>query len=295
LVHFLHLERKQKQQTHMSKWKKINGVDMDDLRSARKSLHIVVQLVSLLPRNLLPHDPTDGTASLEWNKSNKSLESINVSNEVGLPVRVGLSFKKFELYIGGSGGIIAALEMRGKTALEAFEWLKTELGKLDFNSDKLTLNLPYELAEFDTSKTLEIKTKSNKEYTRLYGNTFRVLKKLIPSWENAFEIRCWPHHFDLARIIPLETDAEGESTKSIGIGLSPGDETIDEPYLYINVWPQLEWELLNKHPLPSGHWNKTSWSGAIFTYTELIAMPDQGKSFERFIKTAISAIENELK
>jgi hypothetical protein len=57
----------------------------------------------------------------------------------------------------------------------------------------------------------------------------------------ASEVRCWPHHFDLGSLIVVETSADGELTKSIGIGLSPGDEAHAEPYFYVS--PFERWAL----------------------------------------------------
>jgi len=49
-------------------------------------------------------------------------------------------------------------------------------------------------------------------------------------------VRCWPHHYDLATLFVLE-EGDPETVRSIGLGLSPGDESYAEPYFYCTPWP----------------------------------------------------------
>lgn len=279
----------------MSKWKKLKGIDLSVLRDNRKSLHHAVQLVGAVPRNLLPHDPTDGTASLQWNTSLNSLESIPVTNPVGLQIAVGFRFKTFFLYMSSTGTQIDWFDMKGKSANEGLYWIKEKLEKLLFPFEEISFNLPYKIENFNTIRPLGASEQALKEYAKLYRNSHRTLAKMAPKWENAYDVRCWPHHFDLATLVPIKTDKDGEILESIGIGFSPGDEGIDEPYLYVNVWPKIEADLLSKHDLQIGQWNSEAWCGAVLTYSELLQASDQQTSFVGFIESATQAINIELK
>ncbi|MFY0600716.1 MAG: hypothetical protein JXR03_13670 [Cyclobacteriaceae bacterium] len=279
----------------MSNWKNINGIDLETLKSNRKSLHQAVQIVSTLPRNVLPHDPTDATASLVWNTKTNGLESIPVPNPKGIDIRAGLAFHSFSLYISENGDIISSFALEGKSIIEGFGWLKKELAKADIPTEKLNLDLPYEIEKYDYSKVLSVDYSSLKEYAFLYDNTLHVLTSLVEKYENAFDIRCWPHHFDLATLIPVELDEKDEIVKSIGIGLSPGDEGVEEPYVYVNVWPNVDFAVLSQNQLPAGHWNAEGWSGAVLTYTELLKATDQQESFSGFIDQSLSVISSNIK
>lgn len=278
----------------MSKWTNIDGTDLKTLKQTRRALHQAIQLVSIFPRNILPHDPTDGTASLIWNKEAKSLQSIPVQNSNGLEVCTGLSLSNFQLYLSAADTKICSISMEGKSTNEGLAWLKEELNKLAFETDNLSLDLPYQIEDYDFSQQLSVDQKALNEFLSLYKNTNSILKKEVKKWEKAFDIRCWPHHFDLATLIPIEVDKAGEIVKSIGVGLSPGDESIDEPYLYVNVWPTVSEDSLNRHQLPSGHWNTKGWSGAVLTYSELLKQEDQHFSFTEFSGLAIQKILVEL-
>ena len=76
------------------------------------------------------------------------------------------------------------------------------------------------------------------------------------------------------------------------MGLSPGDEGINEPYLYVNVWPNVDG--LEKHQLPVGHWNKEGWSGAVLTLSQLLDQSNQEKSFNDFTREAMKCISKEI-
>lgn len=67
-------------------------------------------------------------------------------------------------------------------------------------------------------------------------------------------VRCWPHHFDIATLHML-----GDG-KTIGIGLSPGDDSIRDPYWYVNLWPYPHPSRLQ--PLQFGMWFTEGWTGA---------------------------------
>lgn len=276
----------------MSNWNKIVDVDLAALNNTRKVLHQAVQIVGAVPRHVLPHDPTDTSSSLIWNEKMKGLQSISISTEKGVDLHVGLSFDDFSLYILKVDKIIDSFQMDGRSTHAGLAWIKSTLNGLGVDSEKISLDLPYEVESYDYSQSLTSDSAALNEFSRLYSNTYGLLSTIAERWGKAYDIRCWPHHFDLATLIPVETDKEGEILKSIGVGLSPGDEGINEPYLYVNVWPNVEG--LEKHQLPAGHWNKEGWSGAVLTYSQLLAQPNQEESFQGFAQTAMECILGEI-
>jgi hypothetical protein len=55
-----------------------------------------------------------------------------------------------------------------------------------------------------------------------------VQRQMIGHELTASDVRCWPHHFDLATLISFPT-RETDVTGYVGAGLSPGDEYYNEP------------------------------------------------------------------
>lgn len=73
----------------------------------------------------------------------------------------------------------------------------------------------------------------------------------------------WPGHFDPA----IE---EGDEDHRGSYGASPGDHTIDEPYLYVSVWWPDRLNIDNDDP----HWNAPSFVGSILKLSDFPADTD---------------------
>ncbi len=106
-------------------------------------------------------------------------------------------------------------------------------------------------------------------------------------------MRVWPHHFDVGSVLPLGAQ-QGEDAPSIGIGLSPGDEGIAEPYFYSTLWPAPDTESLP--PLPAGgRWNRDGWTGAVLTGSAITAAGDgavQAAEAGAFLTSAVEVLRD---
>ena len=71
--------------------------------------------------------------------------------------------------------------------------------------------------------------------------------------------RCWPHHFDIAALFTLDPSTAADA-RSVGIGLSMGDASYAEPYLYCNPWPVPTQLSAAAEPL---HWHTTDFTSLI--------------------------------
>jgi hypothetical protein len=91
----------------------------------------------------------------------------------------------------------------------------------------------------------------------------------------------------IAVLAALERDADREATRTIGIGLSPGDEAIDEPYWYVSHWPAVA--AARAPTLPAGQWTTEGFTGGLLRGSEVTARPDPRARVEAFLKAAIEA------
>ena len=89
-------------------------------------------------------------------------------------------------------------------------------------------------------------------------------------------VRLWPEHFDLG----LSMDAT--PTARVNLGASPGDDEIDEPYLYLAPWGGARPEAV-----PDGYWNASF--GAALTYGEVAAAHDPTTAALRFWRAGLEA------
>jgi hypothetical protein len=87
----------------------------------------------------------------------------------------------------------------------------------------------------------------------------------------------WPEHFDIA--LDLGPEATGRRAT---IGASPGDESHEEPYLYVTPWTaQVSGEL----------WNATGFAGAELGYSELLSAADQRRAALDFMRERYRALQ----
>ncbi|MGE5705837.1 MAG: hypothetical protein ACM3XP_03870 [Nitrososphaerales archaeon] len=75
-------------------------------------------------------------------------------------------------------------------------------------------------------------------------------------------VHLWPHGFDLS--VEWFTGFEDQQ---IGIGISPGEENISLPYLYINPYPFNQ--KIKDEKLPLGEWHDKSWKGIKVEWNEI--------------------------
>lgn len=130
-----------------------------------------------------------------------------------------------------------------------------------------------------------------KEIAILYQDSQLVLEEIVALNSDAHEIRCWPHHFDIATLLPLKTDDSGEISQSIGVGFSPGDDTIDQPYYYVNIWPNVNASELQQHKLDKGHWYTEGLSGAVLLYGDILTVENQKSTVLNFLSDTISILK----
>jgi hypothetical protein len=75
------------------------------------------------------------------------------------------------------------------------------------------------------------------------------------------QVHLWPDGFDFS----VESFIN-ESNGQIGVGVSPGDDSHDSPYLYVNPYPFNE-NIIHQ-PLPIGKWHTRGWNGIRVEWNE---------------------------
>jgi len=275
-----------------SKWNYLTYSDTQSLKKAREQLHQAVQLVSLVPRSLLPEDKGDGFANLEW-MGDKLASQIFESK-----YRTGLQFSDLSLHLLENEYTLAQLSLADRTFDQGFDWLKRQIRDINGDASKLSRDLPYQIPFYATAQGELFKLAEPDSYFELqhyFANTDLVLRKLEQRMENASTVRCWPHHFDIATLITLVPDADLEKAKTIGVGFSPGDENFDRPYFYVTPWPYPEVKRADMPTLPGGgFWHVEGWIGAILSQAEIIKTNTelQKKIVEDFFQASIDQLKS---
>jgi hypothetical protein len=93
-------------------------------------------------------------------------------------------------------------------------------------------------------------------------------------------------------VLPLG-GASAADAPSVGIGLSPGDEGIAEPYFYVTPWPPPPPAEELPRLSTGGRWHRAGWTGAVLTGSDLVAKGDgaaQAAAAKTFLAGAVQVL-----
>jgi hypothetical protein len=243
-------------------WSLLRKPEPTTLAAARLLAHRALQWPARAALANLAPLPDDSQASFTWDAGMAAL----LSQPLPGGARAGLHLGVHEL-VFVKGGRAETFPMIGRPDGEAGAWLDARLaaeGLKPVAGTKLPYNLPPALFARPAEEAKNFVTLS-----AWFAAGAELLEELRKKYRRRKPgpVRCWPHHFDIAFLVPLE------AARSIGIGLSPGDEYYAQPYFYLSPYPAPEPQDLP--PLPrGGRWHTRGFFGAVAPATDLFALPD---------------------
>lgn len=268
-------------------WSTLGAKSPTALVRARNLAHHAVQWVSRAARANLEPAADDGHTSLAWDVAAGAFMS-QVMPAGGAEVRVGFKPRNFALILSRNNRALDEFELGGRKDSSVSVWFDSALRALGLKPAG-DIELPYSLPSLPVSRGsayhVSGETDAFDELACWYDAAADLLADVAAANAGAGPIRCWPHHFDLATLIAL--DAEGaENARSIGVGMSPGDEHYAQPYFYVSPWPRLKPADLPLIASP-GHWHLKDFVAAVATAEDLLLHSERGPTLSAFINTAI--------
>jgi hypothetical protein len=255
------------------------------LTDARLQLHHAAQLVTATGISYLPAQPDDSHTNLEWIESLRALAGHVIP--APQPFRVIVQPADLSLsLIGEDAQIVASTLLNGLTMDDAADWLRMRISERGADGDRLTLKRHYEIPTHALDDGATFDTKNAAAFAQLDAWYFagnRALEYVRGSTTGASEIRCWPHHFDIATLI----DVSGGRT--IGVGLEPGDHYYDEPYFYVNMSPSPKGKAATAALAGGGTWHTSEWIGAVLPGSRLTADDSPKDQVHAFLDSAVVA------
>ena len=218
-------------------WSKMGRTPPTALVAARNLAHNVFQWPAKAARANLQETPDDSQSSFDWDHGLGALVSQPLPAKTG-EWRVGLRLAVLELLIVRSSAASESFPLQGKTDAATGVWLDSKLQALGLKTAR-GVKLPYAMPDYPGagSAPLELGMLGRElgELSRWFAGPAEALEefraKLAGLHPGAEPVRCWPHHFDIATLVRLE---QGESARSVGVGVSPGDEYYAQPYVYVS-------------------------------------------------------------
>jgi hypothetical protein len=275
----------------MSDWETLGAVEPHDLIDARQQLHWAAQAVAAVGKQLLPHQPNFSEQSFTWMAGPRVLAQGVVDGPRPFRAAIRLAQPAL-LLLDEDGEALARMPIEGRTLDEAYEWVRREAEALLGRPLAKPLERPEGLPEHPVATGAPFALAGSAapaELERYYAGGDRLLRGLRERNPGASPVRCWPHHFDLATLILLDSEADAETARSIGVGLSPGDSGRPEPYFYVLPWPRPTGDL---PALDGGAWSTEDWLGAVLEAADFTAAGSNGSQrgrIERFLNSAVHA------
>ncbi len=279
----------------MNSWQKIGNINPQSLTETRLQLHYALQFMAAVGNFLTEPQPDYSHASLTWNSELKVFVSGLVNTEQ--PFQVALEpVSLTSLVLDAEGNKLAEFSLPQKTLDEGINWLKQTIAPLGADIAKLIfVSYPEDFPDSPLTRGAIFKDgdeAQRKELTTYFANTNSILQAVAANTEGASPVRIWPHHFDIATLISL-SDIQKDEPASIGVGMSPGDGSYDEPYWYVTPWPYPD--AVNLTELSGGGtWHTEGWVGAILTASQLSKDDKQQNQLTAFFDSAISAARSLL-
>ncbi len=267
------------------------------LGQARALAHRAAQLVTMAARANLQPVPDDSHSNLGWNSETQSLVSHPLEDG-GAQTHATLCFNPLRLGLTRNGQLAERFELDGITNADARGWLDTQLIRFGLEAASkgaLPYDLPKDVADISTYSTKDL-GEQLASLAAWFNTAHHVLSDFASSLSGfrpgASPVRCWPHHFDIATYVGLE-QGSAEAARGIGVGLSPGDESYNQPYFYVNPWPHLDPDKLPPAPAP-GHWHRDGFVGAIATGEEILTLSDIQSQLPLFVANAFEIGRDQL-
>lgn len=270
-------------------WQTLGEVAPTSLVAARETLHHAAQLLALAGASFLNAEPDDSHTSMTWIEPLGALGTQPI--DASAPFRFALQAADLTLLVidDSSGVVRASLSLPGVMREQALDWMRDQARRAGLEGGRLRSRLHFTIAPDATDAGAAFERPSDgtlEELARWYSDASLFLEQRRSSMVGAGPVRCWPHHFDIATLVRLRRGP----IHTIGIGLSPGDDSYADPYYYVGPYPAPP---MKPRALTIGHWHTRDWWGAALVASEIVAQRAAGEQaalVRRFVDDAVQRL-----
>lgn len=263
------------------------------LTNARLQLHYAVQLIAATGAALGTPLPDGSHTSFTWEPNHAVFLGSLIQTVQPFSVAIAPHDLTLSL-LDQNQTEIARFPLHQQTLASALDWLKQAIAQrgadpsaiafLDYPPDDFPDHPLAHGATFDPS--LAIACRQLADY---YANTYPLLSAIVATYTGADDLHIWPHHFDMATLITLP-GTQNKNPLTIGVGLSPGDTSYNEPYWYVSPYPYPDTDHLPR--LANGFWHTQHWVGAVLTASQVmtqLSLEQQQLQVKTFLDAALQA------
>ena len=273
-------------------WTTLGGKAPTVIVKARTVAHHAAQWPAKAARANLDALPDDSHSSLTWDGERGVLFSQSFTAG-DAEVRVGLRLASLALVVMRGKLVLDTYELAGRRDSMVGVWLDSALRALGLKAATGVV-LPYTIPSHPVARGSAYSFSGESEaFDELVGwfdaaaDLFEEVRTgYTDARPGAGAALGWPHHFDFATVVSFDP-AGSENSRSVGIGMSPGDHYYPQPYFYVSPYPQLKNRDLP--PLTLGHWHTEGFVGAVAIAESILALEDRRAGVLAFVRAAYDA------
>ena len=229
--------------------------------------HGVHQIISGFPRSFLDASEIDENANLTWDLKSQSMKTQSFGDKKN--VQLALNILQYQIEIITEDMVFDTFSLEGRTVGVIIDLIKSRLSGLQVDISFYSIELPYSLESIQFTyeyKFGSIEKPALKALSNFYHSARlsfqKTIEKELPS---KYDIRIWPHHFDIA------FSYHSKNEKLITVGMSPGDtSSYKTPYYYVSIWPSVNSKVTDKYQPIVGAWHNNSWSGLVLLSNDFV-------------------------
>ena len=278
---------------------RLGAVGAEELAAARDTVHWAVQIAAAAGATLLPVRADFSHTSLSFRPRARALAGEPLGG-ADRSLRAAVIPEGLRLAVlDPADASSAEMALEGRSIADGLDWLAEVLARRLGTPVRPLVRPEHELPDHPAAHGGALVLPSAaalEELTKRFACADEILGEVAARSPHASPVRCWPHHFDIATLRTLDPGTDPEHARSIGVGLSPGDGAIAEPYFYVTPWPAPKTEVLPV--LPDGaRWHREGWTGAVLTAGSVAESPtrtEQDARIRQFVAGAIAASETLL-
>jgi hypothetical protein len=274
-----------------------NSVPASDLIGPSLELHWAAQLLASAGQTFAEIRPDDSHRAMAWDTHRRAFVSSPFAG--AYPFRVGLRPEDLTLLLlDRTDEPLSVFPLSGTTLDEGYEWLTLGMATYMGGAPPVIERPEFGIPEHAVGHGAPFSSPIGPEFAAmgsLFDGAHDLLSELLAEDPDASPIRCWPHHFDIATLLTVETTEDGDASKTVGVGFAPMGGGYESWYWYVTPWPYPA-----DSALPSlssaGEWHTEGWTGAVLTGVEVdaIAQEDRTEVVRAFLEEAVAAARKAL-
>lgn len=267
-------------------WQDLGELPSAAVAPAREELLAAVRIVAAVAGPLIGGEG-EGSRRLTYLSEAGAVVTPAIGEAPGL--RLGLSLCAFDLVaLDGDGVFLDALPLADRTGEEVAAWLAghaaSAVGREVAPPRVAELELPAAMlaggGTFSADLALAVR-----ELGRYFADTELLLEAIAADTKGAGPVFVTTEGLELVVEV---TVTEGEERAFVSAGLSPGDESHDEPFWRVVPSPPPE---VDQPPVIAepGHWHRDGWQGTAMTATELFERRgEQPRAVDGFLRRSLT-------